>query len=468
MDTSKLSEYLLIWMAVMGLVALVRWRRRMPSAGLTLAYLLNLSLIHWIGAAVYVLPAFQNQDLRLTELGLEQSLYGLLAFAFGGLILTPILASRGWLPRSKAAHQPDPRLPKAYMACGVAFYLLLTSTSLGHLPTATAIVSSGQQLIVAGLALCCWKAWRENQVRRLIGWLLLAFLLPVTTLVRAGALGAGAIALLTLLIFVSGFVRSPFKIALVALPLLYLGLSVFVTYMRDRTDIRVTVWGGQSLSDRLDRLSETVATFEWFDPANFHHLQRIDARLNQNWLVGAAVNRLHETDGYARGDTLWDALLALIPRALWPDKPILAGSGDLVNRYTDIKFAPGTSVGIGQVLEFYANFGTTGVVIGFAIMGLVITVLDYQAADRLARSDLQGFVLWLLPGIALLQVNGQLVELTASAAASLVVALLTNKYLDRLQKRDVGGAPFEPTGVPFGHAGTSVDGSLINGPQQII
>jgi len=460
MDTSKLSEYLLIWMAVMGLVALVRWRRNTPGAGLTLAYLFNLSLIHWVGAAVYVLPAFQTQDVRLTELGFEQSLYGVLAFAFAGLALTPVLASRGWLPRSKATNRPDLRLPKAYIVCGVLFYVL-SSTLLGRLPTSQAVVSSGQQLVVAGLTLCCWKAWRENKVRRVIGWLLLALMMPFATVVSTGFLGYGAVAVLTLLIFVSGFVRSPFKIALVGLPLIYVGLSVFVTYMRDRGEIRATVWGGQSFSDRIDRLGETAATFEWFDPARFQHLQRIDARLNQNWLVGAAVNRLHETDGYARGDTLWDALLALIPRAFWPDKPITAGSGDLVNRYTDIKFAPGTSVGVGQVLEFYANFGTTGVVIGFAIMGLLITALDYQAADRLARSDLQGFVLWFLPGIALLQVGGQLVELTASAGASLIVALLANKYLERFQIRGAGP-------VPFGTASAHVDGRLIDGPQQVI
>jgi len=463
MDASKLSEYLLIWLLVMGLVALVRWRRKTPGTGLTLAYLLNLSLIHWVGAAIYVLPAFQSQDSRLTELGFEQSLYGVVAFAFGALVLTPLLASRGWLPRSKAPHRPDPRLPKAYIAFGVAFYLL-SSTVLGQLPTAMAIVSSGQQLVVAGLALCCWKAWRENQVRRVVGWLLLGLLMPLTTVVSAGMLGYGAVALLTLLIFVSGFVRSPFKVALAGLPLIYLGLTVYVNYMRDRNDIRASVWGGQSFSDRIDRLGDTATSFEWFDPARFEHLQRIDGRLNQNWLVGAAVNRLRETDGYARGDTLWDALLALVPRALWPDKPMQAGSGDLVSRYTDIKFAAGTSVGVGQVLEFYANFGATGVVVGFALMGLLITALDLQAADRLARADLQGFVLWFLPGIALLQVGGQLVEITASAAASLVVALLANKYLDRLQTPGAGAR----TATPFGPATAPADGNLINGPQQVI
>ena len=114
---------------------------------------------------------------------------------------------------------------------------------------------------------------------------------------------------------------------------------------------------------------------------------------------------------YARGDTLWDALLALIPRAIWPDKPITAGSGNLVSRYHRHRFAAGTSVGVGQVMEFYANFGTLGVVIGFMIMGVFVTALDWQAANGWRARDLHGFVLWFLPGIALLQVGGQLVEI---------------------------------------------------------
>jgi hypothetical protein len=314
-------------------------------------------------------------------------------------------------------------------------FYTLSPTFFGQLPTARAIVTGGQQLVIAGLALCCWKAIKENDPRKLVMWLALALLMPLTTVVTAGFLGYGTVALLTLLIFVSGFVRSPLKIALAGLVLTYLGLSVFVSYMRDRPEIRASVWGGESLADRIDHVAQTAVTLEWFDPANPEHLQRVDGRLNQNFLVGAAVRRLSETDGYARGETLWDALLALIPRAVWPDKPIEAGSSDLVARYTGIDYGAGTSVGVGQVLEFYANFGTVGVVIGFLIMGVVVTALDLQAAERLACSDLHGFLLWYLPGIALLQVGGQLVELTASAAGSLVAVLLVNRFLGRMQFR---------------------------------
>ena len=429
MDPSKLSELVLVWVSVLGLLAFVRLRWNIPGTGLTLAYLLNLSLIHLVGAAIYLLPAFQDHDPRLTEMGFEQSLYGVVAFAVGGLLITPILVYKGVLPRAKGTHQADPRLPKAYIVCGILFYLL-SATFLGHLPTATAIVSTGQQLVVVGLALCCWRAWRENSVRRLLAWLAISLVLPFTTLITAGMLGFGAIAVLMILVFVSSFVRSPVRVILAGALTVYLGLSVFVSYMRDRSEIRATVWGEQSFADRFDRISKTVTTFEWFDPGDWDHLKRIDDRLNQNFLVGAAVYQLGQTQTFARGETLWDALLALIPRAIWPDKPITAGSGNLASRYTGIDFAAGTSVGVGQVMEFYLNFGTPGVVIGFIIMGVLVTAFDWQAAERLARNDLHGFVLWFLPGIALLQVGGQLVEITASAAGSLVVALLVNRVLD--------------------------------------
>ncbi|MGD0362289.1 MAG: O-antigen polysaccharide polymerase Wzy [Bryobacteraceae bacterium] len=446
MDPSKLPELCLLWLAMMCVLVFVRLRWKMPGTGLTLAYLLNLSLIHLAGAAIYLLPAFQDHDPHLTEMGFEQSVYGVVAFVIGGLIITPILVTKGILPRAKGTQQADVRLPKAYVVCGVLFYLL-SATFLGHLPTATAIVSTGQQLVVVGLALCCWRAWRANSVRRLLGWLAMSLILPFTTLITAGFLGYGAIAVLTILIFVSSFVRSPIKVILAGALTIYLGLSVFVSYMRDRTDIRATVWGEQSFEDRFDKISKTVTTFEWFDPGNFEHLQRIDDRLNQNFLVGAAVYQLGQTQNFARGDTLWDALLALIPRAIWPDKPITAGSGNLASRYTGIDFASGTSVGVGQVMEFYLNFGTPGVVIGFMIMGVLVTSFDWQAAERLARNDLHGFVLWFLPGIALLQVGGQLVEITASAAASLVVALLVNRLLDSWH-----GGQVEPAVSPANRA----------------
>ena len=441
MDTSQLPELVAFWVALIAIMVVVRRRWNIPGTGLTFAYLLNLSLIHLTGAVIYTLPAFQSRDYRLTELGFRQSVYGLAAFVVGGILITPILVKKGLLPRASGQHRPDARLPKAYLAAGAVCYILM-STFLRSVPTLSALISSGTQLVVAGFALCCWQAWRNRDTRRLVFWLAASCSMPLMTLIIQGFLGYGAIALLTLLIFVSTLLQSTWRVSLAGALIIYLGLSVYVTYMRDRDEIRNTVWGSQSFANRVDRLLDTATSIEPFDPSEPVHLQRIDGRLNQNVLVGAAVNQLTQTDNFARGETFWDALLALVPRAVWPEKPIRAGSGNLVTRFTGIEFSEGTSVGIGQVMEFYANFGTIGVCIGFLIMGVVVTTLDWQAAERLARSDVHGFILWFLPGIATLQVGGQLVEITASAAASLIIALIVSKWLYRMQARQT--APSAP------------------------
>ena len=76
---------------------------------------------------------------------------------------------------------------------------------------------------------------------------------------------------------------------------------------------------------------------------------------------------------------------ALIPRAVWPDKPDVAGSGDIVSEFTGIRFAEGTSVGVGQVMEFYVNFGIPGVLIGFFGLGYLLMWLDQGIMRSLLR-----------------------------------------------------------------------------------
>ncbi len=436
MENNRLPGLLLVWIAAVFAVALVRWWRKEHGCGLTIAYLLNLWLIHWLAVALYVLPGYQNNDPHIVELGFEQSMYAVLAFAFGSVVLTPFVMNLGLFPRA-VAHTPDANLPKAYIWLGIGAYLVLSKVSA--LPSATAVVATGQQLVIIGLGLCCWQAWRQRRYRLLAAWLGLTLLLPFITVVTRGFISYGAAAALTVLIFTSTFVRSRFVVVIAGVVIGYLGLSVYVTYMRDRGEIREAVWGGQSLLDRTDRVTTTIKSFEWLDPSNNDHLARIDERLNQSYLVGAAVSRLSDVGGYAHGGTLWEALLALIPRAIWPEKPMVAGSGVLVTEYTGIQFAAGTSVGIGQVMEFYVNFGTLGVLIGFTIMGIAVTVLDLLAAECLAVGDLHGFVLRFLPGISLLQVGGSMVEITTTAVAGIFVAILANKYLNRLQRKQALG-----------------------------
>ncbi len=394
------------------------------GAGLMLAYVINLGTIHWLAAAIYLFPWYSNYSPGVVELGFRQSVWAIIAFATGSAGVAPwILARvrpvrRSISPEALASRE----VVVAYLGVGLLFSLVLLPLIAGA-ATLTAIVSVGRSLIAAGLGVACWEAWRRGS-RTLIAWVGAALCLPFLTVITEGFLGFGATTAVAVGALLAMFYRPRWKLVLIGLVLAYLGLSFYVAYMRDRDDIREVVWGGQSLVNRVEQLYVTVSTSEWFDPYNSDQLTEIDRRLNQNYLVGSAVDFLASRPGdYANGETLWDAVIALIPRAVWADKPVVAGSADLVTRFTGIEFAEGTSVGIGQVMEFYVNFGILGVVLGFGVLGVLLSIIDATAGHRLSAGDWPSFALWYLPGLALLQVGGSLVEVTGSSAASLVATI---------------------------------------------
>src|SRR5205814_8046643 len=147
MPDSHLLILLVVWIAAMGVLALGRTWRKTPGTGLVLAYVLNLWMIHWVAPALYLLPGYEFYDPNIVEAGLEQSMYGIIAFSFGCLLLTPFLLNFGVLPKARPQPHPDANLTKSYLFSGAAFYALL-SIGVGALPSPTAIVATGQQLVV--------------------------------------------------------------------------------------------------------------------------------------------------------------------------------------------------------------------------------------------------------------------------------------------------------------------------------
>lgn len=431
-DPISLGFWAVVWVLTAAAIQLIRWKTKAVGAGLVLAYMLNLWLLHWIGSAIYLLPWYENRDIALIEAGFRQSTYAIIAFGVGSVVLAPILVRMFELPgRGIRLRQPDPRLPRLFVAVGLLSYVVLLPIA-GRLPSATSLVAAGGNLLVVGLALACWKAWHNHRRESFLLWLAAIIALPFLTIITQGFVSYGLVAFMTLFAFIETFYRPSRRFVAIGLVVAYVGLSVFVGYTRDREAIRAVVFGGEGFGSRLARVYFTLSDFEWFDPSNDAHLRRIDGRLNQNFLIGTATDYLGgRFESYAQGDTLVEAAISLVPRALWPDKPVTAGSGGLVSRYTGIPFAEGTSVGIGQVMEFFVNFGTAGVILGFLVIGVIITTVDVAAGRRLAFGDLQGFTLRYLPGLSLLQAGGSLVEVVSSAGAGMVIALIVMTFPQR-------------------------------------
>ncbi len=418
-------EYLVLsWIPAIALVLFTQWHRAGGGCGLTLAYVANLAIIHWAGATIYLF----SDDLpepATTAQGFVVATVGVWAFAIGGWLATSALP-RQILDIDLTKPLPSGKMIRTYVGVGVMSFTLLRS--LESVPTVTSLVAAGQQFIIPALCLGCWKAWQQKNMKQLSAWLVTLVLLPFFTIMVLGFIGYGALAALTVVIFISTFLRPRRYIICAGILLAYVSLSVWVTYSRDRVEIRNRVWGEDSATSRVQQLASTFSNFEWLDPSNSDHLSRINDRLNQNYLVGKVVQHVDLTGQFANGETLADAALALVPRVLWPDKPVSAGSGNVVADWTDLTFAQDTSVGIGHVMEFYINFGKVGVAIGFSILGAVLALIDEKARKNLYSGDYGTFILLYTPALTLLQVGGSFVELTAAMAAAWAMAKLIAQF----------------------------------------
>ena len=437
-----MTGLLILWFGLLG--ALLVFAVGPPGRGgaLTLAYFLDLSLIHVPGVLAVLGTGIGIADIVDTSFGFEMTLAGMAAFVAGAAAaclsakavsdrIGSEIARKSPVP-GRAAGTGFDRLGWRALAIGAGFYLLL-SPVFGQLASATSIVSSIPNLLVLGF----WMLWypsvpqtgspiglQDDARRRLLALGLLP-LLPLTTLVTGGFLGFGFHWVIAVLAFCFVMARCRLWIYLASPVAVFLGLSLFVTYMGQREAIRDVVWHEETgLFGRLEQVSRIITDFELLDLSSDAHLTALDDRLNQNVLVGAAVAR-HEAGFYdfAFGGTV--PLWGFVPRALWFDKPVVGGGGSLVTEYTGIPFQEGTSVGAGQVLEFYVNFGIPGVLAGFAGMGFLLMRLDLGIMDAFAAGDMSGLLLRALPGLSLLQPGGNLLEiLIALLGAVLGAAVL--------------------------------------------
>jgi hypothetical protein len=427
-----------IWLAV-G-IALMSIGKSQRSAGLPLAYFLGLSLIHAPGAMLYLgSEEAASTTAVLTQAGFEQTVTGMVSFLFAVVIARFTTSARqrgqragvgGLQHLTAAGAQALDRMSLLYIAFGGVSYFLLLPL-LGGIATITAIISSLGALIMVGLCLRLWLARETGNRLRFLLTIPVISLLPLATVVQGGFIGFGMYWVIAIVSFF--FAQSRRRLGYFVLTPMFLvvGMSLFVNYMASRNDIRQLVWYQQAgIGDRLQRVADIFLNFEWFDASNEKHRSAVDSRLNQNWLVGLAEEHLDSGQvEYASGASVGQLIIAMIPRAIWPDKPAVGGGGSLVQDFTGIKFVEGTSVGAGQVLEFYVNFGTLGVIGGFLIYGWMIGRIDVRIIRSLRQGDQSGFVVWFLIGLALLQPGGNLREIVVSAASSAIAGYGIGRFV---------------------------------------
>jgi hypothetical protein len=400
--------------AFFGLLWLLR--RDGASLGLPIAYLYSLFLIHVPGAFAHIMGRDFLVNSDLTEIAMRFTAIGAICFVAGV-----------WMARSsvqQTSFRRDVDHPQFWWFCLIGGWTCVYGLSpFYQFPSVSAAVDKGGAIWMLGVMLGLRGALLRRDLKWTVFWLSALMVYPVLMLLLGGFLSYGSAAIIMVCSALTISTRSYWRVMAGVAIFTFFSLSIFVNYFQHRNDIRDQVWGGAPIEARIDSVVNTFRDFEWFDPTDRHDLIALDERLNQNYFVGLAARRIEQGQvNYLKGESVWEGLLALVPRAFWPEKPVYAGSPQIVAKMTGLRLSPKTSFGVGNVMEFQINFGSAGVVVGFLILGWLIGKLDVKAAAAESRGELGSVILFFLPCAAMIQPNGSIVEITGGPAAALVAA----------------------------------------------
>ena len=143
-------------------------------------------------------------------------------------------------------------------------------------------------------------------------------------------------------------------------------------------------------------------------------------------LINVATFVINRYDRGLPGNSVDGALAILVPRALWPDKPIFNPGGDLAYLASG---QVGNSISAGIYAESYWSFGWWGLLILIVPYGIILTAASVYALKVVRRGD------WIhIPAIFYamkmgIRVDGQYINDVIGASAILLGMYLISKLL---------------------------------------
>lgn len=398
-------------------------RRGGPSLGLPFAYFGLVLLEHLPGAWAVAAAGDNNAVTGFVQTGLYLTTIGLLAFVVGVWISRRHFAfrgGRGGIPIPKSL-RPELVPHQFILFCLLGGWLLTFGIRIViDAPSINAVVEKGgaiwQLAVIIGLA----SSVKRRSVAGIAVWIGALLVYPASVLLIGGFMSWGTISIFIVASVFCVLLRSYWLFLMGAALAGILGVSLFISYFEIRSDLRVAAWSGAPISERASQAAKMFADFDLVSSENPQDLTALSKRLNQNYFIGVAAARLERGDvEFLSGRSFWEAAAALVPRAIWPSKPMGGGSGSIVNDMTGLNLeSKNTAWGVGSVMEFYVNFGIAGLIFGFFSFGFVIARLDQSAAFNLMAGSYGNSVLFFLPAVALIQPLGSLVELSGGAAAA--------------------------------------------------
>lgn len=140
---------------------------------------------------------------------------------------------------------------------------------------------------------------------------------------------------------------------------------------------------GSLIADRLSNPSKLMDT---------EALYEVSIRANQGLLIANTLNYVPKYEPFANGETILSSVAAaIVPRLLWPDKPMTGGKAN-VQRFLgadDVEY----SFNISPLGEGYVNFGKIGGIVFMFFYGLIFNGAFRYCVSLSARYP--SIVVWL-------------------------------------------------------------------------
>lgn len=310
---------------------------------------------------------------------------------------------------------------------GVARYVLVIPFSLGLIEVVPGIVITLAKSYAVGLYLLILAGLRGNRLALLLSWILVPLDLGI------GLLTFAKTEVLTTLLFAYlGVLHHKLTIPRAALGLalvlgVYSQLDPIIHFGRDELWRRHRKLTG-TLAERVEILGQYTGT-QW-EGTRRAEVQLALSRLSY---VNAAAMIVSWRDGGRPGDSLDYLLTVLVPRAIWPDKPVITSVG--TDLYLEATANVGSSISAGLFAEAYWNFGWLGLPLLMGPLGAILAVLSRYTIGVMRREA------WLhLPAVLLgvligTRVDGWYVADVIGASATAFAVAMAAFALERVLRR---------------------------------
>jgi hypothetical protein len=417
--------------AFLALVLLL-WRPGEPPA------LLLVGTLQWVQVAGKVLhadahgvPVWQTSFAGHGEEAVWLSLLALVFLGFGMRLGVGRL-------RLESLSNVDQQLRNVSLDRVFALYLPLAVFSVAVSATWGSLLAIAQVLMVLGWlkwVLFYLLAYLSLRWRKKRHYLVIATVIEFVAGIGYFAEFKGVFYVLTLVVLSLRF-RLTLRTTLIAAAALVAFILSALAWTGIKGDYRAYISGRGNnraiFSSTWDAATTFVGMLTNLDPHNLSaEAELLASRVEYTDFFGAVLDYVPRRRPHERGALLLNSVThVLIPRALYPDKPILGSDSDETERYTGLAIAGSeqeTSISMGYVAEMYIDFGRYGMYLVVLAFGCLWGLMyRYFVTHAPARAVGYAFGTALLTHVGSFEIAES--KLLGGMVAGFLVLALTLRY----------------------------------------